>query len=98
MFSRSTKLVVLALLFVALSSGVLVACARPGSAISQPAAPGSSGGGGGSSSGSNAASAGNTVHMSDTNFLESTVTITKGSKLTLIDDTATPHIIQNGSW
>jgi plastocyanin len=93
MFSRSTKLVVLALLFVALASMVLAACARPGSATNQAVAQG-----GGSSSSSNTTSAGNAVHMSDTNFLESTVTISKGSMLTLIDDTATPHIIQNGSW
>jgi len=86
----------LMLLFVALSSVVLVACARPGDETTQVAAQGSSGGGTGS--GSDAASAGNAVHMSDTNFLESTVTIPKGSKLTLIDDTGTPHIIQNGSW
>src|SRR6266700_1112974 len=98
MFSRSTKLVVLALLFVALGSMVLAACARPGSATNQAAAQGASGGGGGSSSSGNATGAGNAVHMSDTNFLESTVTIPKGSKLTLIDDTATPHIIQNGYW
>jgi plastocyanin len=95
MFSRSTKLVVLGLLFVALGSIVLVACARSGSATSQATTQDNSGG---SSNGSGSASGGPAVHMSDTNFLESSVTIPKGSKLTLIDDTATPHIIQNGSW
>jgi len=94
MLSRSTKIVVIGLLLVALGSVVLAACARPGSTTAQATQGASSSG----NSGSGAASAGSTVHMSDTNFVESTVTVQKGSKLTLIDDTATPHIIQNGSW
>ena len=36
--------------------------------------------------------------MNDTSFEESTVTLTKGSSLALIDDTASVHIIQNGTW
>ena len=57
------------------------------------AACGSAGG----SSGSNDTS-GTDVHMSDTNFVHSSVTITKGSSFNLIDDTNTVHIIENGSW
>jgi plastocyanin len=49
---------------------------------------GSSGGGGGSVN----------VHMSDTNFMQPSVTISKGSSLNLIDDADVVHIIQNGSW
>lgn len=39
-----------------------------------------------------------TVHMSDLKFVQSSITISKGSTLTLVDDSATPHIIANGSW
>ncbi len=51
----------------------------------------SCGGSGGNSSGSD-------VHMGDTTFLQSSVTISKGSSLNLIDDAAVTHIIGNGSW
>ena len=40
----------------------------------------------------------NTVHMGDTEFLQSLITIKKGSKLTLVDDSAQQHIIENGTW
>jgi plastocyanin len=36
--------------------------------------------------------------MGDMNFLQSSVTIRKGEKLTLTDDSAVTHIIANGSW
>jgi plastocyanin len=39
-----------------------------------------------------------TVHMSPVNFTQSSVTISKGSKLLLLDDVAVPHILANGSW
>lgn len=51
------------------------------------------GGAGGSAGNGNA-----TVHMSDQNFAQSTITIHKGGSITLTDDTATPHIIANGMW
>jgi plastocyanin len=38
------------------------------------------------------------VHMGETTFLQSSVTISKGSSLTLIDDVPVLHIIGNGSW
>jgi plastocyanin len=38
------------------------------------------------------------VHMGNTNFTQSSVTISKGSSLNLIDDVAVTHIISNGSW
>ena len=75
----------------AIGSILLAACARPGSTIASssniPSGGNSSGGGGGT-----------TVHMGLTNFLVPSTTIPKGSMLTLIDDAAVPHIIQNGSW
>lgn len=48
--------------------------------------------GGASGSGSN------DVHMGNTNFTQSSVTISKGSSLNLIDDVSVIHIISNGSW
>jgi len=44
------------------------------------------------------ASSGNEIHMNDTNFVQTSVTIKKGEGITLITDTLTPHIIANGSW
>ncbi len=38
------------------------------------------------------------VHMGETTFLQSSVTISKGSSLNLIDDVPVLHIIGNGSW
>ena|ERR1051326_3809245 len=41
---------------------------------------------------------GPTVHMSGTNFTQSSITIHKGDMLNLVDDAASTHIIVNGSW
>jgi plastocyanin len=38
------------------------------------------------------------VHMGLVNFVQPTVTISKGSSLNLVNDTATVHLIQNGMW
>lgn len=53
---------------------------------------GGSGGGGTGDSGVPA------VHMGPVNFVQPSVTISKGSSLNLIDDVAVLHIIGNGSW
>jgi len=76
----------------AIGSILLAACARPGSPTASIGSGSTSGNGGSSST------SGTTVHMGTTNFLVSSTTIPKGSKLTLIDDAAVPHIIQNGTW
>jgi len=39
-----------------------------------------------------------TVHMGAGNFLQSSVTIPTGAKLLLVDDSASLHILANGSW
>ena len=52
-----------------------------------------SGTGGGGSTGT-----GTSVHMGETTFTQSSVTISKGSSLTLINDVPVTHIISNGSW
>jgi len=38
------------------------------------------------------------VHMGAVNFVQPSVTISKGSSVNLIDDVAVLHIISNGSW
>lgn len=48
--------------------------------------------------GSAAASDPNAVHMSDNNFVQKTITIKKGDRITLINDSATAHIITNGEY
>lgn len=39
-----------------------------------------------------------TVHMDDSQFVPDVITIKKGDKLTLVDDVAVIHVIQNGRW
>lgn len=39
-----------------------------------------------------------TIHMDAGSFLQSSVTITKGSQLLLVDDSSAVHILANGSW
>ena len=41
---------------------------------------------------------GPTVHMGAADFLQPSVTIHQDDMLTLIDDSASTHIIKNGSW
>jgi plastocyanin len=36
--------------------------------------------------------------MGNANFTQSSITITKGESVTLVDDVAVQHIITNGSW
>ena len=61
-------------------------------------------GGGSTSTGNgNASTTGNgggnaTVHLGDVNFMQSSITISKGSSITLVEDSAALHIIANGSW
>jgi plastocyanin len=50
------------------------------------------------STASSATTGPNQVHMNDTNFVQSSITIKKGESITLVDDTSTPHIIANGTW
>jgi plastocyanin len=51
-----------------------------------------------SGSGDTNSSGPNTVHMSDTNFVQKSITIKKGEDVTLVNDAAVIHIIENGSW
>ena len=38
------------------------------------------------------------VHMSYVTFVQSSVTISKDSTITLVDDVGVPHAIANGTW
>lgn len=44
------------------------------------------------------ASGPNQVHMNDTDFTQSSITIKKGESITLVNDSATTHVIENGRW
>lgn len=57
-------------------------------AISQPAAP----------AGTTFTNGVPTVHLSAGSFDQTTLTIATGSKLLLVDDTSSVHIIDNGTW
>jgi len=53
----------------------------------------------GSTTGNTSTSGSSTeVHMSAQTFVQSSVSIRKGSRITLIDDVAVPHDIANGKW
>ena len=38
------------------------------------------------------------VHMGALGFIQSSITLHKGDMLALVDDTISPHQIENGSW
>ncbi len=48
--------------------------------------------------GSASSAAPNQVHMNATDFVQPSITIKKGERLTLIDDTLVSHTIANGTW
>ena len=39
-----------------------------------------------------------TVHLGTIGFMQLSITLRKGDMLDLVDDTVSPHQIQNGSW
>src|SRR5947209_19895741 len=80
MRNKRVGLLILLLVILAIGSTVLAACTRRGTP-SAAASGGNKGGGGGG---------GNTAHMGNRDFLVSTVTIAKGSKLALIGCFAVP--------
>ncbi len=48
--------------------------------------------------GSGGGSASHDVHMNQSNFVQTSITISKGDSINLINDATVPHIIQNGTW
>lgn len=98
MNSNRLKVLVTFLVVLALGSILLAACSRPGTTPITGTTPTTSGGGGGGGGGGVAGCASGTVHMDSTNFVQKCVNISKGSKVTLIDDVQVLHIITNGKW
>ncbi len=41
---------------------------------------------------------GPTVHMGNANFVQPSISISKGQSINFIDDVAVEHIIKNGTW
>jgi plastocyanin len=82
------KKLALAFVLLGLLSALLMACG--GGSSSNSSTSGSTD----NTSSSNTA----TVHMTDNNFAQPGVTISKGSSINLVDDTSVIHIINNGSW
>jgi len=79
------KKFVLSLVVLSLLAAFLTACG------------GSTGSSSSSSSGSSSSGM-PTVHMNGNNFAQSSITISKGQSLMLVDDASAVHIIANGSW
>jgi plastocyanin len=75
---------VLSFVMLSFSAVLLTACGGSGSCGSS-----SSSGSGGSTP---------TVHMCGNNFVQTSITISKGQSLALVDDASAGHIIANGSW
>ena len=94
MNSKRMKVLVLFLAILALGSILLAACSRPGTITNTGTTPTASTGGGGGGGGC----ASGTVHMDSSNFVQNCVNISKGSKVTLVDDVQVLHIITNGQW
>ena len=91
MSSRRLGFLTLTLVVLAIGSILFAACTRPGTT---PTATGN----GGNTPKTGGGSGGTSVHMGSSNFLIPSTTIPKGSKLTLVNDVAVPHIIQNGTY
>lgn len=99
------KIVFIVMLF-ALLSVLFVACsgrddtgANTGSANTNSSSGYDSSNTSGNTGNAAAATTGsNEIHLSDTNFAQPSITIAKGSKLTMVDDSSIVHQIQNGSW
>jgi len=92
--SKKRLLLLLVLAVLAFSSILLAACSRSGTPSASTSSKGNTPGSGNNGNGGNEP----TVHMGPSNFVQPSVTVTKGSKLKLGDDGSYLHILQNGSW
>jgi plastocyanin len=88
------KKIIAIFIFLALLSMLIVACSRE----TDNTAPPTDNNTASASTPTTNASNGNEVHLSASTFAQSSITITKGSKLTLVNDTSAFHNIQNGTW
>jgi|SRR5215469_5533438 len=88
------KKIVIVLLLCSAATVLFVACGgtgTPSGTTSTPTSEGTTGNTGTSESSV-------AVHMSFQTFAQPSVTISKGSSITLIDDVPVPHHIANGTW
>jgi plastocyanin len=98
MNSTRLKILLMFLAILALGSILLAACSRPGTVTTTAGTTPTTGSGGGSGGGGGGGCASGTVHMDASNFVQKCVNISKGSKVTLVDDVQVLHIITNGQW
>src|SRR4051812_35340556 len=91
------KIVFIFMLF-ALLSVLFVACGGRDNTSANTGSTNSSNAYGDTGNAAAATTGNNEIHLSDTNFAQPSITIAKGSKLTMIDDSSIVHQIQNGSW
>jgi hypothetical protein len=98
MNSTRLKILLMFLAILALGSILLAACSRPGTITTTAGTTPTTGSGGGSGGGGGGGCASGTVHMDASNFVQKCVNISKGSKVTLVDDVQVLHIITNGQW
>jgi plastocyanin len=98
MNSKRLKILLMFLVVLALGSILLAACTRPGTITATTGSTPTAGGGGAGGAGGAGGCASGTVHMDSSNFVQKCVNISKGSKVTLVDDVQVLHIITNGQW
>jgi len=91
MSKKQLRFLMLVLTTLALGSILLAACSRPGVVATINT-------GSGNTPTPGSGSGEPTVHMAASNFVQSTVSVPKGSKLMLVDDVSVLHILANGTW
>jgi|GEM_PF-3476443 len=85
MSKKRIRFLTLMLIMAAMSGVVFASCIRPGTPLP-------------TTNGGSTPSSTPTVHLGTSNFLVSSITIPKGSMLTIVDDVSVLHILKNGSW
>jgi plastocyanin len=89
-----SKKIIVIFMFFSLVSVLIVACSRDTGSTSSTGDNNTASASAPTANASN----GNEVHLSASTFAQSSITITKGSKLILVNDTSAFHNIQNGTW
>lgn len=86
------KKALVALVVMSLLTVAIAACSRDGASSTTSSSPSSV------AVASPTAQPADVVHMNDSQFEQSRITIKKGDSITLIDDSQTLHVIANGTW
>lgn len=101
MSNKHLRFLVIMLAILAVSSIILAACTRPGATPNVTTAgtpPGNGTTQGGTGGCATASSGTPSVHMGSNNFIQSCATLSKGQKISFIDDVQVVHILDYGSW